>query len=248
MKTVLDRTSTGNELFPDISSVWEELGNGQGSQGVLTDCQIYFRALHSGFVRWVPMQLEIPPVHAYEKAEKQLATWSASTRNLDTRYFEGLTDAREAIGESGDRRPTSVAPIIQLLSEIEDLTGLPIARIAAEIFDVSRTAYYAWKSGQNISVENERRIRAAHDVLQRASRLNSAPELLRGWLSYPRGGSGTTPQLLLKLGQFDQARLYAVTSPASRDMFKSQAATRSNHNPTTLALMRRRASPAIEDL
>jgi hypothetical protein len=110
-----------------------------------------------------------------------------------------------------------ILPLSKVLEEIETLTELPKARIATELFDVSRTAYHDWTMGKRVSLDNERRIRGTLEVLQRASVQHGNPELIRGWLMTPVGSRAIAPIALLKTGKVDEARLLAISTLPKRE-------------------------------
>lgn len=126
-------------------------------------------------------------------------------------FFE---EAIEAVTQQAD---PGVRQLSEVLEDIEALTGLPKARIAEDVLDVSRTAYHDWSIGKRVSIENERRIRSTLDVLRRASMRYGSPELIRGWLATPVGSRAVAPMELLKAGRIDEARLLAVSALPKRN-------------------------------
>lgn len=149
------------------------------------------------------------------RGREQVATVSSHTildplRLLDFPKEEEL----ESVTQQPD---PAVRPLSEVLEEIEALTGLPKARLAADLFDVSRTAYHDWGTGKRVSIENERRIRGTLDVLQRASARHGDPELIRGWLVTPVGSRAVAPIELLKTGKIDEARLFAISTLPERE-------------------------------
>jgi hypothetical protein len=104
-----------------------------------------------------------------------------------------------------------VPTIRQALGRIEALTELPKARIAEDLFGVSKVAYHGWSERQPPGVDNEGRIRNTLDVLERASKRYPSPELLRGWLQTPFGGEAVKPMDLLHDNRLNDARILAVS-------------------------------------
>jgi hypothetical protein len=140
---------------------------------------------------------------------KKLVATASTHTILDALMVPVLIETEaESIAQQTD---TEVQQLSETLEEIELLTGLPKARIAEDLFAVSRTAYHDWSMGKRVSIENERRIRGTLDVLQRACTRHRNPELLRGWLVTPVGSRAITPMDLLKAGKIDEARLLAVS-------------------------------------
>ena len=114
-------------------------------------------------------------------------------------------------------RDPEVQPLASVLEEIKALTGLSKTRIAKDLLGVSRTAYHHWSTGKRVSIENERRVRGALDVLQRAAARYGDPALLRGWLVTQVGSRSVAPVDLLKAGMIDEARLLAMSTLPTRE-------------------------------
>lgn len=110
-----------------------------------------------------------------------------------------------------------ILSIPEVLRGIEELTVWSRTRIAEEIFDKSRTAYYDWLEGKSVALPNEQRIRGTRDVLQRASTRYGSPERLQGWLTTPVGSHAVSPLELLKAGEIDKARLLALSNLPQRE-------------------------------
>ncbi len=84
-----------------------------------------------------------------------------------------------------------------------------------DLLGVSRQTINRWENGEQIKDANRQRIYAVRDVLERAARRHSTPELLTAWLDTPRGADGRTPAELLANNEINRARLLAVSSPSS---------------------------------
>ncbi len=146
---------------------------------------------------------------------KELIVTSSAHTILDPlRLPVFLEEAIEAVTQQAD---PDVRQLSKVLEDIEALTGLPKARIAEDVFGVSRTAYHDWSMGKRVSIENERRIRSTLDVLLRASMRHRSPDLIRGWLVTPVGSRAVAPMQLLKAGRIDEARLLAVSALPKRE-------------------------------
>ena len=66
-----------------------------------------------------------------------------------------------------------------------------------------------------LTTANMRRVLLTRDILEKAATRFTTRAGLSGWLHTPRGASSTTPAEYLKRGDFDRARLLAVSSPSS---------------------------------
>ena len=98
---------------------------------------------------------------------------------------------------------------------IKEATRLPMNRIA-ELLGVSRPTVYAWLNNGEITDVNRRRLLTIWEVLERAQRLHRSPAELTAWLESPRTEEGHTPFYLLANGDFNRARLLALSTPSSR--------------------------------
>lgn len=149
-----------------------------------------------------------------EYGKELVATASAHTI-LDTLRFPIFIE--EGVETDAQQADPGVRHLSEVLEEIEALTGLPKARIADDLFGVSRTAYHDWSVGKRVSIENERRIRSTLDVLRRASARHGSPEFVRGWLVTPVGSRAVAPMQLLRAGKIDEARLLALSALPKRE-------------------------------
>ena len=145
---------------------------------------------------------------------KRLIVTASAHTILDTFSLPFLIEEAEAFDHPAE---PDVRHLSEELGEIEEMTGLHKARIAEDLFGVSRMAYHHWSTGKRVSLENERRIRGTLDVLRRASVRHVSPGLLRGWLVTPVGSHAVAPIDLLKAGRFDEARLLAVSPLSKRE-------------------------------
>jgi len=94
-------------------------------------------------------------------------------------------------------------------------TGLSRQRIA-DLIGVSRPTIYAWLNDHEILEANLRRLLAVYDVLQRASARHRTPREMQVWLHAPQGVDAQRPIDLLEIGEFDRARLLALSSALPR--------------------------------
>jgi hypothetical protein len=160
-----------------------------------------------------PIQQFVPSIGSLVLGygKRLIATASAHTI-LDALSLPIVIEEAEALDFPAE---SDVRYLTEELEEIEVKTGLNKARIAEDLFGVSRMAYHHWSTGKRVSLENERRIRSTLNVLRHASIRHVGPELLRGWLVTPVGSRAVAPIDLLRAGRLDEARLLAV-SPLSR--------------------------------
>ena len=105
-------------------------------------------------------------------------------------------------------------PHLEAIEWIKANTCLKQERIG-DLLGVSRQTINRWENGEQIKDANRQRIYAVRDVLERAARRHSTPELLTAWLDTPRGADGLTPAELLANNEINRARLLAVSSPSS---------------------------------
>lgn len=122
-----------------------------------------------------------------------------------------------------DLRPDEFEPLPQRIQDaglsipstlvvIQALTGMAKTRIAEDLLGVTRQAYYDWVNGKAVSIVHEMTIRSTLDVLRRASDHYSSPVRLRAWLTTPVGSRAMIPMQLLRAGQFDEARVLAMSN------------------------------------
>lgn len=163
-----------------------------------------------------PARRTIPSIGSWACGYYNDLVTTASTHTiLDTLKLPVLIVAE---AEALVQQPNAgIQHLSEVLDEIEVLTGLRKARIAEDLFDVTRTAYHDWSIGKRVSIDNDRRIRGTLDVLQRASARHGDPELLRGWLVTPVGSRAVAPMDLLKFGSIDEARLLAQSALPMRE-------------------------------
>ena len=112
-------------------------------------------------------------------------------------------------------------PHLEAIEWMKANTCLRQERIG-ELLGVSRQTMHRWENGEQIKDANRQRIYAVRDVLERAARRHSTPELLTAWLDTPRGADGRTPAELLANNEINRARLLAVSSP-SQNLVRSPA-------------------------
>lgn len=115
-------------------------------------------------------------------------------------------------GPASARHP-SRSPHQDALAWIKNATGLANARIA-ELIGVTRQTVHNWSTGSPIEDPNYRQLLTVRDILERAQRRHPTPEQLRTWLDTPRGADAVTPAQLIAAGDFNKARLYAVSMPS----------------------------------
>jgi hypothetical protein len=140
---------------------------------------------------------------------------TASTHTILHSLFVPIL-VQENSAPSAQPVASSIPQVAEAMFEIAALTGLSKARIAENVFCVSRTAYYDWESGKQVSLENERRIRETLDVLRHAARRYGSPELVRGWLVTPTGSRAQSPLELLGAGKLNEARMLALSDLPER--------------------------------
>lgn len=104
-------------------------------------------------------------------------------------------------------------PHLEAIEWMKANTCLKQERIG-DLLGVSRQTINRWENGEQIKDANRQRIYAVRDVLERAARRHSTPELLTAWLDTPRGADGRTPAELLVNNEINRARLLAVSSPS----------------------------------
>ena len=107
-------------------------------------------------------------------------------------------------------------PYREAVQWMKDITGLSQGRIG-KLLGVVRQTIILWGRGHPISDQNQRRILAVREVLERAHALHPTPGQLKAWLDTPRGADGRTPAGMLEAGEIDRARLLAISVP-SRNM------------------------------
>lgn len=106
-------------------------------------------------------------------------------------------------------------PHLEAIEWMKANTCLKQERIG-DLLGVSRQTMNRWENGEQIKDANRQRIYAVRDVLERAARQHSTPELLTAWLDTPRGADARTPAELLAKNEINRARLLAVSSPSPR--------------------------------
>lgn len=104
-------------------------------------------------------------------------------------------------------------PHLEAIEWMKANTCLKQERIG-DLLGVSRQTINRWENREQIKDANRQRIYAVRDVLERAARRHSTPELLTAWLDTPRGADGRTPAELLANNEINRARLLAVSSPS----------------------------------
>jgi hypothetical protein len=153
-------------------------------------------------------------------AETLVSTASAHTMVPRIGFPIVIVPPVERVETVGDGAGTveAIPEIPQLrdaMTAIEAITGLPKYRVA-ELLGVSRVAYYDWRRGKNISIENLQRVLGTFDVLRRASSRFSDVRQVQGWLYTAVGSRAVTPAQLLGSGHVDEARMLAITSLPTR--------------------------------
>lgn len=106
-------------------------------------------------------------------------------------------------------------PYSEAVQWIKEATRLPMNRIA-QLLGVTRPTIYAWLNNGEITDLNRRRLFTVREILERAQRLNHSPAELSRWLDSPRTEEGHTPFSLLANGEFNRARLFAISTPSPR--------------------------------
>lgn len=128
-------------------------------------------------------------------------------RELDA--IAGVRHQEQAAGDS------ITPPYVEAIRWMGASTGLSQTDLAA-LLGVTRQTLYLWRGGEHITTANMRRVLLTRDILEKAATRFTTRAGLSGWLHTPRGASSTTPAEYLKRGDFDRARLLAVSSPSSR--------------------------------
>ena len=109
-----------------------------------------------------------------------------------------------------EQTSVDIAPHLSALTWIKAATSLPDSRVAA-LLGVTRQALVRWRRGEPIAASKRRHLLAVRDVLERAAQCHPPVEALGAWLDTPQGPDARTPSDLLAQGEFDKARLLAVT-------------------------------------
>ncbi|MCL5257366.1 MAG: hypothetical protein M1319_06170 [Chloroflexi bacterium] len=139
--------------------------------------------------------------------------WRYSPRR-SRRYQFYLLGRRAASSPRAERAgPAAPAPHLAAVAAIKSLTMLPQERIA-RLLGVSRQALHAWERGRPIADANRQKVFQVLGILERAARNHKTPAEMQAWLDSPRGPDGRTPAQLLEAGEYDRARLLAVTVPS----------------------------------
>ena len=106
-----------------------------------------------------------------------------------------------------------LAPHRGALQWIRTATDLSDERIG-RLLGVSRQTLNNWDNGESISDRNRQRLLSVREILERAVIHRKTAAELAAWLDTPRGADGRTPAQLLEAGEFDRARLLAVSVPS----------------------------------
>lgn len=105
---------------------------------------------------------------------------------------------------------TQLPPHSRAITWIHHATGMSEQRLA-DLIGVSRMTIRSWKAGGVVrSHGHEARIFQIKDVLDRAQRNHPNMDELSSWLVTPSLVDGTTPEELLKQGNYDKARALAL--------------------------------------
>lgn len=105
---------------------------------------------------------------------------------------------------------TRLSPHLRAITWIHHATGMSEQRLA-DLVGVSRMTIRNWKAGSPIRRRDyEARLFQVKDVLERAQRNHPNVDELSSWLVTPSLVDGTTPEELLKQGNFDKARALAL--------------------------------------
>ena len=108
---------------------------------------------------------------------------------------------------------TIMPPHTAALAYLRVATKMSKDRIGA-LIGVSRQTVHNWEKGQPIASAKRMHLLAVRDVIERATLLYTSVGELAAWIDTPRGVDGHTPAQLLELGEFDKARLLAITRPS----------------------------------
>lgn len=127
------------------------------------------------------------------------------------RQFDAIADVRHQEHDAGD---AITPPHLEAIRWMGESAGLSQTDLAA-LLGVTRQTLYLWRGGGHITTANMRRVLLTRDILEKAATRLTTRAGLSGWLHTPRGASSTTPADYLKRGDFDRARLLAVSSPSS---------------------------------
>lgn len=127
------------------------------------------------------------------------------------RELDAIAGVRHQDQGAGD---SITPPHVEAIRWMATSTGLSQTDLAA-LLGVTRQTLHLWRGGGHITTANMRRVLLTRDILEKAATRFTTRAGLSGWLHTPRGASSTTPAEYLERGEFDQARLLAVSSPSS---------------------------------
>lgn len=132
-------------------------------------------------------------------------------------------------------------------ARIRELTGLQIEKLA-ELFGVSRGAYYNWLSGTRPRGDHRDRLLFAQQLLEEAARILGEPREVGAWLISPSPASGRVPIDLLKNGQYDLCRSLLTRSGVKRKALPVRTKRRLGGEDLRAEMRRISPAPAIEDI
>jgi transcriptional regulator with XRE-family HTH domain len=132
-------------------------------------------------------------------------------------------------------------------ARIRELTGLQIEKLA-ELFGVSRGAYYNWLNGTRPRGDHRDRLLFAQQLLEEAARILGEPREVGAWLISPSPASGRVPIDLLKNGQYDLCRSLLTRSGARRKALPVRTKRHLAGEDLRAEMRRISPAPAIEDV
>jgi transcriptional regulator with XRE-family HTH domain len=133
--------------------------------------------------------------------------WGLQLRSLWT--GSGRRSTAEAASSDPAQRPG--AEVMESVRWLKQATGLSEERLGI-LVGVTRPTLDRWEhDGGPIRPANLERLMAVTDIVRRAAARH--PDVVT-WLYTPRGADGRTPASLLQAGEYDRARVLAITTPS----------------------------------
>jgi DNA-binding transcriptional regulator YiaG len=143
----------------------------------------------------------------------------ADARRKQLELLEEINSKLRRVSQIADYLPTHsldpstiIEPHSAAVAYLRAATQLSGQRIG-ELVGVSRQTIHNWEQGLPIAATKRIHLLAVRDVIERATLQHSTVVQLAAWLDTPRGSDGRTPAQLLAAGDYDRARLLAVTTP-----------------------------------
>ncbi len=132
-------------------------------------------------------------------------------------------------------------------ARIRELTGLQIEKLA-EVFGVSRGAYYNWLNGTRPRGDHRDHLLFVQQLLEEAGRTLGDPREVGAWLISPSAASGRVPIELLKNGQYDLCRSLLTHSGVKRKALPVRTKRLLAGEDLRVEMRRISPAPALEDI